>query len=257
MKCSTVKYKIQYTVAFSLNTQGAMDLDDCDVLGSEGSTDAKKRKTGIVYLSTIPPLMNVRVIRQYFSEYGTIGRIFLQPQKSAAWKNKPSRNFSEGWIEFTSKRRAKAVAELLNNKQVGGKKKSQQFDSLWNVKYLPRFKWAHLDERLAYERAAHKQKLRNEIAQAKREVNFFARNVERSQIEKQMAIRLNKKAKKRKQDGGEEPTENKSRREAVEFDYSQRRTDEQIRSVKSKEHPKEHSANSNNNRERLLKSVFA
>lgn len=43
-----------------------------------------------------------------------------------------------------------------------------------------RFKWTHLSERLAYERAVHKQRLRAEIAQAKREVNFFSHNVDRS-----------------------------------------------------------------------------
>lgn len=45
---------------------------------------------------------------------------------------------------------------------------------------LVRFKWIHLSERLAYERAVHKQRLRAEIAQAKREANFFSHNVDRS-----------------------------------------------------------------------------
>lgn len=37
-----------------------------------------------------------------------------------------------------------------------------------------------MSERLAYERAVHKQRLLTEIAQAKREVNFFSYNVDRS-----------------------------------------------------------------------------
>lgn len=37
-----------------------------------------------------------------------------------------------------------------------------------------------MSERLAYERAVHKQRLNAEIAQAKREVNFFSYNVDRS-----------------------------------------------------------------------------
>lgn len=36
----------------------------------------------------------------------------------------------------------------------------------------------HLSERLAYERAVHKQRMNTEIAQAKRESNFFSQNVE-------------------------------------------------------------------------------
>lgn len=44
-----------------------------------------------------------------------------------------------------------------------------------------RFKWVHLNERLAYERAVHQQRLRSEIAQAKREANFISHNVEKSE----------------------------------------------------------------------------
>lgn len=43
-----------------------------------------------------------------------------------------------------------------------------------------RFKWIHLSERLAYERAVRKQRLQTEIAQAKREANFFSHNIDRS-----------------------------------------------------------------------------
>lgn len=39
----------------------------------------KKRKCGIVYISTLPPHMNVTKIREIFSAYGDIGRVFLQP----------------------------------------------------------------------------------------------------------------------------------------------------------------------------------
>ena len=43
-----------------------------------------------------------------------------------------------------------------------------------------RFKWTHLSERLAYEKAVHHQRLRTEISQAKREADFFKANVEKS-----------------------------------------------------------------------------
>lgn len=48
------------------------------------------------------------------------------------------------------------------------------------MKYLPRFKWAHLNERLAYEKAVHQQRMRTEIAQVKRETNYFIESVEKS-----------------------------------------------------------------------------
>ena len=37
-----------------------------------------KRKRGIIYLSTIPRYMNVTKIREVFSNYGKVGRVYLQ-----------------------------------------------------------------------------------------------------------------------------------------------------------------------------------
>jgi len=53
---------------------------DCDTesLLSIDST-VKKRKKGIVYLSSIPKYMNVTKLRELLGEYGDIGRVFLQP----------------------------------------------------------------------------------------------------------------------------------------------------------------------------------
>merc|ERR1711951_68274 len=111
---------------------------------------------------------------------------------------KYNRVFSEGWIEFTSKKVAKFVAENLNNKPVGGKRRSKAYDELWNIKYLPSFKWIHLSERLAYEAAVKQQRLRTESSQVKREAEHFKNSVERKR----------KKSKKEKEKA-EEDTEDK------------------------------------------------
>jgi RNA recognition motif-containing protein len=42
----------------------------------------KRRKLpepGVIYLSKIPALMNVKTVKDIFSQYGEIGKIFLQP----------------------------------------------------------------------------------------------------------------------------------------------------------------------------------
>ncbi|KAG7199221.1 hypothetical protein KM043_018091 [Ampulex compressa] len=147
----------------------------------------KKRKRGIIYLSTIPKFMNITKIREIFSAYGKVGRIYFQLAETGGENEKQKKrrkvcvkNFTEGWVEFESKKVAKFVAATLNNTQVSTRKKSKFYDVIWNIKYLPRFKWIHLSERLAYERAVHKQRLRTEISQAKREANFFSYNVDRS-----------------------------------------------------------------------------
>ncbi|KAF4531415.1 hypothetical protein B566_EDAN009660 [Ephemera danica] len=96
-------------------------------------------------------------------------------------KKGPALHFSEGWVEFKSKRIAKYVAAALNNNQIDTRARSKYCDHIWNIKYLSGFKWVHLSERLAYERAVHKQRLRAEVSQAKREASHFQANVERSE----------------------------------------------------------------------------
>ncbi|XP_011503818.1 PREDICTED: pre-rRNA-processing protein esf2-like [Ceratosolen solmsi marchali] len=151
--------------------------------------DIKKplmKKRGIIYLATIPKYMNVIKIREIFSAYGEIGRVYLQLANKLEGKNAkkklktPVKHFTEGWVEFEKKKVAKFVASTLNNCQISCQKKSKFYDVIWNIKYLPRFKWTHLSERLAYERAIYKQILRTEISQAKKEVNFFSFNIDRS-----------------------------------------------------------------------------
>ncbi|XP_074656463.1 activator of basal transcription 1-like [Tubulanus polymorphus] len=157
---------------------------------------------GIIYLSKIPSHMSVKKGRHLFQQYGQLDRIFFQPEaaknkkkKAGQGKTTSSKNrgdFSEGWIEFLDKKIAKRVALSLNNTQIGGKKRSPWYWDIWNIKYLPKFKWSHLNERLAYEKAVHQQRMRTEITQAKREANHFAQNLERSKLQN----RLEKKSAK-------------------------------------------------------------
>jgi len=138
----------------------------------------KKKKPGVIYLSSVPDGMNVTQTTAFFSEFGRVGRVFLQPDKTDKQKGKFNRVFSEGWIEFASKKVARLAAERLNCQPVGGKRKSKAHDQTWNIKYLPRFKWVHLSERLAYEAAVRQQRLRTEISQVKREAEHFKSSVE-------------------------------------------------------------------------------
>lgn len=45
---------------------------------NDDSLVPKKKKRGIIYLSTIPPYMNVTKVREIFGQYGELGRVFLQ-----------------------------------------------------------------------------------------------------------------------------------------------------------------------------------
>lgn len=41
----------------------------------------KRKKRGIIYISSIPKFMNVTILREMLSQYAKIGRVFLQPDK--------------------------------------------------------------------------------------------------------------------------------------------------------------------------------
>lgn len=51
-------------------------------------------------------------------------------------KGKRRKRYTEGWVEFKSKSAAKRIASSLNGTQVGGKRRSMAYDSLWGMKYL-------------------------------------------------------------------------------------------------------------------------
>ncbi|KAF6073802.1 activator of basal transcription 1 [Phyllostomus discolor] len=161
----------------------------------EATGAAKKRVVpGIVYLGHIPPRFRPLHVRNLLSAYGEVGRVFFQPEEgfvrrkkkaaaaSAAGGKKRSRyskDYTEGWVEFRDKRVAKRVAASLHNTPMGSRRRSPFRYDLWNLKYLHRFTWSHLSEHLAFERQVRRQRLRAEVAQAKRETDFYLQSVER------------------------------------------------------------------------------
>ncbi|KAF1968299.1 hypothetical protein BU23DRAFT_263260 [Bimuria novae-zelandiae CBS 107.79] len=146
---------------------------------------SKKDKSGVIYLSRVPPFMKPSVLRSLLTPYGAIGRIFLTPEPStsraARLRTGGTRRklFLDGWVEFLSKRDAKFVAEHLNAQIMGGKKRSHWHDEVWNVKYLNGVRWAHLVEQIQNENAERAARLRVEIARNKKENERFLENLER------------------------------------------------------------------------------
>ncbi|KAI8365353.1 uncharacterized protein BYT42DRAFT_618730 [Radiomyces spectabilis] len=167
--------------------------------------EEEQKKTGVCYLSRIPPFMTPHKLRSLLSHYAEIGRMYLAPEdpKITARRKKYTKNrsvnYTEGWVEFKDKKRAKALALFLNMKQIGGRRKDRFYHEMWNIKYLPKFKWNHLNEQMAYERMARQQRLQAEIAQSNRENKTYIQNVERAK----MINRLEEKKRKR----GEEEKE--------------------------------------------------
>ncbi|EUC28543.1 hypothetical protein COCVIDRAFT_41173 [Bipolaris victoriae FI3] len=148
----------------------------------------KKDKSGVIYLSRVPPFMKPAVLRSLLQPYGAVGRIFLTPESSTArtqrLRNGGTRRklFLDGWVEFLHKRDAKFVAENLNAQTMGGKKRGRWHDEVWNIRYLSGVKWHNLVEQIQNENAERAARLRFEIAQGKKENKAFLENVERGKV---------------------------------------------------------------------------
>ncbi|KAK8143487.1 RNA-binding ATPase activator esf2 [Beauveria asiatica] len=152
------------------------------------ATEKAIQRSGVVYLSRIPPFMKPAKLRSLLEPYGVINRIFLAPEDPTAHARRvraggnKKRSYTEGWVEFLRKKDAKAVCALLNAGTVGGKKGSYYRDDIWNLMYLKGFKWHNLTEQIASENAERASRMRAEISKTARENKEFVRNVEQAKV---------------------------------------------------------------------------
>ncbi|KUI54560.1 Pre-rRNA-processing protein ESF2 [Cytospora mali] len=173
------------------------------------ATEAAIKKSGVVYLSRIPPFMKPQKLRSLLETYGKINRIFLAPQDPLAHQRRVraggnrKKMYTEGWVEFVKKKDAKAVCDLLNAQTIGGKKGTYYRDDLWSLKYLKGFKWHHLTDQIAAESAERSSRMMAEIMREKRDNKDFVQKVEKAKVLDGMQSKRAKK-KNLEEDGGSE-----------------------------------------------------
>jgi len=176
---------------------------------SVAAAEKAARKSGVVYISRVPPFMKPQTLKHFLAPHASkgIGRIFLTPEDHAAHVQRVKRggnkkkSFTDGWVEFVSKNEAKLAAELLNGNIIGGKKGNFYHDDLWNMKYLKAFKWSHLTEQIANENAERAARLREEVRRTRQENKAFLEDVERGKMLEGMERK--KKAKQKPKSEGE------------------------------------------------------
>jgi len=184
--------------------------------------EENQRKKGIIYISRIPHGMTVAKVRHLLSGFGEVERIFLQDGREKergerlTGRASKSAHFTEGWIEFSEKKVAKTVAEMLNaqpigaasggsgggkgGKKAGGKMSARRWrDEVWTMKYLSGFKWGMLSEQLANERASRASRVRAELSQSTFEQKDYLRKVERARVMRDKQARLDAKLQKQQQ----------------------------------------------------------
>ena len=142
-----------------------------------------------------------------------IKKLLLKPRLKLTTSNylRKTLNLSEVAIgllmEFKNKKKARSAAEMLNGQPVGGKRRSAHYSDLWNIRYLPKFKWDNLMEEIEYQKAAREQRQRLELEMAKKERDFYMARVEQAKMIASMEERRKKRAEENPDSAPESPEE--------------------------------------------------
>ncbi|KAF2767581.1 hypothetical protein EJ03DRAFT_329054 [Teratosphaeria nubilosa] len=178
------------------------DVDDAKLPGQDvpkkiktpksvAAAEKAAKKSGVLYISRVPPFMKPQTLRHYLQPHAPkhgLGRIFLTPedptQRTSRLKQggNKKKSYTDGWVEFVSKKEAKAAAEFLNGEIMGGKKGSFYYDDIWSVRYLKGFKWRDLTDQIANENAEREARMREEIRRTRKENKAFLEDVERGKM---------------------------------------------------------------------------
>lgn len=70
--------KINDDAEFSDSEEKQTQLKEKNISVNKVVKPGKQVKRGIIYLSTIPKYMTVAMIQEIFSEYGKVGRVYMQ-----------------------------------------------------------------------------------------------------------------------------------------------------------------------------------
>ncbi|KAJ5102165.1 hypothetical protein NUU61_004387 [Penicillium alfredii] len=207
------KTPTDHNTTVTASTTQPTSLKDKKALKPQGnkklSKPAKKNKTGVVYLSSLPPYLKPSALKSMLEarNFGPITKVFLAPfvpPAGAKRRGNKRKSYTDGWIEFASKSTARLCAETLNASIVGGRKGSYYHDDVWNMKYLRGFKWADLMEQIQRERSEREGRQRMEDARARRGEKVFLAGVEAGRVVDGMARKNEEKAKRKLDEAGED-----------------------------------------------------
>ena len=164
---------------------------------------ASHENRGVCYISRLPPYLKPSALREMLSGMGTeVLRIYLAPEEQSLRAKRvksggnKKKSYTEGWVEFADKKRALRISRTLNNTPMAtpGKRRSFYANDLWNIKYLHKFKWSNLTEKVSYEARVKQDKMRAELTQAKKETSFYLKKVGQAKAIDAMEARKKKRA---------------------------------------------------------------
>lgn len=157
----------------------------------------RKGKRGVVYLSRVPPGLDIGIVRSILGRVGPLGRVWLRAEEKetvAARRSIGGRRragFTDGWVEFLRCADAESAVELLNGQPMTGATRRGRFENdLWCLRLLPDFKWDDLVDEACGTRRERVLRVKSEVAASRRERSFveqrsaLAKSIERSERQK-------------------------------------------------------------------------
>lgn len=147
--------------------------------GLTGGSD----ESGVIYLSRVPPGLELTALRALLSGVGRVGRVWLRPVEGTIGgvsgagvggkgvrKRRRNTAFRDGWVEFLRRNDARRAVVLLNGQPMrGAKKRGKWSNDLWAIKYLRGFTWDDLSREVFGSRRERQLKVREQVAAARRE----------------------------------------------------------------------------------------
>jgi ESF2/ABP1 family protein len=94
----------------------------------------KLKKRGVLYIARIPPKMTPTKIKSLLSEFCEVTRVYLVQEDASVRKRRKKehgrsggKRYTEGWVEMSSKKKAKRVALSLNNAPISNHKRNPHY----------------------------------------------------------------------------------------------------------------------------------
>ncbi|CRG93129.1 small subunit rRNA processing protein, putative [Plasmodium gallinaceum] len=192
----------------------------------------EESKRGIIYLSHIPIGLTPSKIKEIFSKYGSIDKIYLNKIKDekinivSKEKNSKRIKYSDGYIEFYDKKDAIKVEKLLNNQMIGGKKRKNILrENFWHIKYLKNFTWNDLVSSVLYRNISRKDRFNFALKNMyKNYEKYLEKNIDKEGYNKKTVSSkfISKKNKKEKK---KSPSKNSNKLKFVTLKEEDKKTD--------------------------------
>ena len=97
----------------------------------------KLKKRGVLYIARIPPRITPTKVKALLSDFGEVTRVYLVEEDPTVRKRRRKehgrsggKRYVEGWVEMASKRKAKHIAQSLNNTPISNHKRNPHYGRL-------------------------------------------------------------------------------------------------------------------------------